>query len=52
MPPREIFHSAVVFGSIGVRVKMAWPGVAHILKELHEPERGLDVRRPESEILV
>src|SRR5690606_28246437 len=48
---RELLHTLVVLGAIGVRVEVTRPVVAHVLEELHQEERRLQVGGAEAEIL-
>ena len=53
MQPRgEGLHALDILGAIRVRVEMPAAGVAHVLQELHQEERGLEIVSAEPEVLV
>src|SRR3954470_24805010 len=42
---REVADAIVVFSTVGMRIEVPRAGVADLFEKLHQPERGLDVRR-------
>src|SRR5512147_381729 len=48
----EVAYAVVVLRPVRVRIEVTRPVVANVLEELHEPERRLEIRGAEAEILI
>ena len=51
-PRAKSLHAVVVFGAVGVGVEVPRAVVADVFQKLDQPERRLEVRRAEAEVLI